>query len=326
MAKSKKKKKQKYQKKNGSLKKKNSKFSIFSAFSIVMLILLILVPVSAYISHQHELKKREIKRAIENERIKRYRTQNKPKPRKKINFMEKIKKQQQQKKMLITAMTKAAGSHRHANRLLKFFKKNAYMSLPMGPVVTQTIFLGSRNTFLANKNRFETVFMPFRYRKYYPSSIIYQPGKRVMRIFLEFKNTMWLGIVALHEVQHAYDIITGKEKNNKKDWYEGEVRAHSLECEMLKQWKQNVYRKLMDTPVRRLNTFVINKKLSELIKKHFPEAYYHGSYPEGHIALAGLLVCKAYHDRNALSMTKFEITKTILDQYRSGRAVVTFAK
>jgi tetratricopeptide (TPR) repeat protein len=127
--------------------------------------------------------------------------------------------------------------------LIDYMDKNAYYSLPIGPVSTQ--FASTKEQWDAMKNNpcaFEIVYMPEEYAQDMPSSILTESGGKTLRIATDFKVKEWLGIMLAHELYHIHEqLVSGENPKDPEQYLAGEVEAHLFEMRLLEFWNKDAY-------------------------------------------------------------------------------------
>ncbi len=225
--------------------------------------------------------------------------------RRRASYEAQIRHQAEMKRMTLKWMQKMAGSNKEALEVVKYFKENAYFTLPVGPRVTRFVSKGGNPLKqLRNPKRIEVVFMPPRYAKYLVHSVVFSSRERTVRVAKKFSSNEWFGLLAIHEMQHAKEVYHGYYKDGefvkenprlRSEVLDGEVRAHTLECKLVKQWKPRAYKALMDSPPLPLYPRI--KPNFTLVRRLFPTA--RPGHPEAGLVLAALNLCKLFHDHGA---------------------------
>lgn len=210
---------------------------------------------------------------------------------------QRLRFQEHWKKVSLEALARFKNADPVMQKLYEFFEKNAEFSIPMGPVTTIHLSTGDEakaigKVSVPDDNRFEVVFMPEEYAPGMKSSIVTENHGHTVRVAATFKCKEWLGIMLAHELSHVYNlIIEGEDPYDEKQYYAGEVKAHSLEMKLLKDWNPQVYEELIrGTQDLDHKSGVTMKEFGEMIERLYPvESPYTGKR-EGNLAYASLLV------------------------------------
>ncbi|MBI2453749.1 hypothetical protein HYV58_01060 [Candidatus Peregrinibacteria bacterium] len=136
--------------------------------------------------------------------------------------------------------------------------------------------------------------MPEEFAATMHSSIMWEPKENVLRIAADISSDEWLAIFLNHELSHVYDFLFGGENpNDEKQWIDGEIKAHQLECQLIEKWMADAYDKLIveGLPLWRAED---KKRLIDLGRKLFPPPS-SSDYAQT-LAQAGLLACIAFED------------------------------
>ena len=89
--------------------------------------------------------------------------------------------------------------------------------------------------------------MPSIYAGNMRSSILTEAGGHTMRIAADFKVEEWLGIIGIHELSHVYDMqYLGENSFNPNEYLLGEVTAHKLERDLLRNWNPEAFNLLVE--------------------------------------------------------------------------------
>lgn len=165
------------------------------------------------------------------------------------DFEKMLALQKQWKKLSTKSISLFIGADPRVEQLLAFMDSNAFYSIPMGPVATQQVSIDDPTAFIKqtqNPYGFEVVYMPEEFSRHYPSSIVTQDGP-TLRVIAEFKTLQWLGLMLLHELSHVEDIrVKHEDTHDKKQWLDGEVRAHAFEMNLLRFVDPNAYQFLIE--------------------------------------------------------------------------------
>lgn len=133
------------------------------------------------------------------------------------------------------------------------FESKSYNSIPVGPVITQTVFSEEEGTLMNQKDSFEVVYMPLEFKGHYRSLV--SVNNRTMRIFGDFRTREWLGIILYHELVHIEDNFNGTKYTVA---YEEEVKPHLLENHLIKSWNPKGYSQM----IMRASKYLKDKGLS----------------------------------------------------------------
>lgn len=240
------------------------------------------------------------------------------------DFSKSMELQRYWKSLSMEALEMFRGADPRVAELIDFMSKNAYYSIPVGPVVTQTVFKSSSSqdeikALENNPYRFEMVYMPERYAVNMPAAILTEPDG-TMRIATNFRMKEWLGVMLTHELSHEYDIkVNGENPRNKGEYLAGEVKAHSLEMKLLKSWDPKSYAALIKrgTPLwegmqrgATIDTFV------KLCQSLYPTTPEYVSARESSLGIASCIVAVVFESARAKGATDKDLESLYQDIFR----------
>lgn len=208
-----------------------------------------------------------------------------------------INYQHERKRLTLQALQKFKDTNPKTKQLFEMLDKHAFYTIPLGPKVTQRIVTEDIEANpsldpLHDEHGFEVVFMPEEFSKTLASAVVWEGQERVLRIAADFENPDWFAIVMYHELGHVWDQLwEGENPNDPVQWTDGEVRAHEVECDVLRRWQPDAYADFLKEAVPHWRT----RNFQAIIAaedKFFPSPG--RSERAQAIANAALMICAAF--------------------------------
>lgn len=226
------------------------------------------------------------------------------------------------KKTSLQAIERFRASDPRVGLLINFMREKARYSVPVGPVMTQSIGTKGDETekLLNDPQSFEVVYMPEKYAARMAAPILTE-GDGTMRIATNFRLQEWLGIMFLHELSHEYDQkVNGENTRNKDEYFAGEVRAHLLEMALLKSWDPKSYEQLIKRGVPLFNGIKKGANIEtmiRLIKSLYPLTPEYVSEKESDLGIASCLMAIAFEDARANGAKDKDLEQVYKDMLRN---------